>query len=77
MPNDIRTVDNSTLAQFDAALFSLATSKVLEIDRMRANKDDSDPLYYSNLMNLEGQRLGYLHALQIFRQMLGQYYYHS
>ena len=73
MKNDIRTFDNSTLAQFDAALFSLATSKVIEIERMHANKDDSDRLYYSNLMNLEGQRLGYLHALQIFRQMFGPY----
>ena len=77
MPNDIRTFDNSTLAQFDAILFSLATSMDLEIERMRANKDDSDPLYYSNLMKLEGQRLGYLRALQIFRQTFGQYYYHS
>lgn len=73
MPNDIRTFDHSTLAQFDAALFSLATSKALEIDRMKASKDDSDPLYYSNLMNLEGQRQGYLHALQIFRQTFGPY----
>ena len=73
MPNDIRTFDKSTLAKFDAVLFSLATSKVIEIKRMRANKDDSDPLYYNNLMNLEGQRLGYLHALQIFRQAFGPY----
>ena len=73
MPNDIRTFDNFTFAQFDATLFSLATSKALEIERMHANKDDSNPLYYSNLMNLEGQRLGYLHALQIFRQTFGPY----
>ena len=73
MPNDIRTFDNSTLAQFDATLFSLATSKDIEIKRMRANKDDSDPLYYINLMKLGGQRLGYLHALQIFRQTFGPY----
>ena len=73
MPNDIRIVGNSMLAQFDAVLFSLATSKALEIDLMKANKDDSDPLYYSNLTNLEGQRQGYLHALQIFRQTFGPY----
>ena len=73
MTNDIRTFDNSTLAQFDATLFSLATSKVIEIARMHANKDNSDPLYYSKLLKLEGQRLGYLHALQIFRQTFGPY----
>ena len=73
MQNDIRKFDSSTLAQFDAALFSLATSKVLEIERMHENKDDSNPLYYSNLMNMEGQRLGYLHALQLFRQTFGPY----
>lgn len=72
MPNDIRTFDKFTLAQFDATLFSLATSNAFEIERMQANKDDSDPLFYSNLMRLEGQRLGYLHALQIFRQTFGQ-----
>ena len=73
MPNAIRTFDKSTLAQFDATLFSLAKSKVLEIEQMHTNKDDSDPLYYNNLMHLEGQRLGYLHALQIFRQSFGPY----
>lgn len=73
MTNDIRTFNNSTLAQFDATLFSLATGKVIEIEQMNANKDDSDLLFYSNLMNLEGQRLGYLHALQIFRQTFGPY----
>ena len=73
MQNDIRKFDSSTLAQFDATLFSLATSKVLEIERMHENKDDSNPLYYSNLMNMEGQRLGYLHALQLFRQTFGPY----
>ena len=76
MPNDIRAFDSYKLSHFDAILFSLATSKFLEIEQMRANKDDSDPLYTSNLMKLEGQRMSYLHARQIFRQTFGQYYYH-
>lgn len=73
MHNDVRMFDHPTLAQFDATLYSLALSKEQEAARMKENKDDSDPLYYSNLMNLEGQRLGYLHALQIFRQTFGPY----
>lgn len=58
------------IRELDDILFNLAQSKETEINNEKKNRDSTDTNYQNRISNYEGQRLAYLHALQLLRDNL-------
>lgn len=58
------------IRELDDILYNLAQSKETEINNEKKNRDSTDTNYQNRVSNYEGQRLAYLHALQLLRDNL-------